>query len=285
MEKLPQQKKTPKGPENGELIEDIGLAEEMARAEKPYRDTSFDRARANKKELDYFTSNEFREERTAELNEEFQESLAYLEGLDEPERSKYLEEIFHPLYGEGSEVSRKIDDERLNTWVNTPIEVRTTEEEKERRKEWIEGPIPTGIKKAEDVQRTYLRRVKQKPLGEEEASVEASQVRERAREEAEKLRHYRLLAADWDGQLSDVPKNKWSWEQLARFNEIRNFLKIPLDKNIKPQDYEEALEYVERLKEEKPSNFSSWLRAKLELKILELKDFVRRKGNEAKERY
>lgn len=145
-------------------------------------------------------------------------------------------------------------------------------EEAQRRKEWIEGPIPTGIQKAEDYERTYLRRAKQEPLNETEAQKEAAQVRERAREKTEARLEYGQLLKDFQGEMRHL-----GWEELKKYNDVRNWLNKSLDEHIKSEDYKEALEYVERLKEIPLFNFASYLKAQVELKALELRDLIRRR--------
>jgi len=67
------------------------------------------------------------------------------------------------------------------------------------------------------------------------------------------------------------------WDQLQQFNAARNFLNIPLDEHIKAKDYNEALEYIERLKEIPILNLGPWFIAQLEFKALEIKDRLRRR--------
>lgn len=55
-----------------------------------------------------------------------------------------------------------------------------------------------------------------------------------------------------------------------------------MDEHIRPEDYEEALEYIERLKEVPISNFIFWLRAQVELKSLEIKAWIRRQKEKSK---
>jgi hypothetical protein len=277
----------PGGNKKDERIEDTTLAEGMAYAEKPYRDTSLERAQARKEGLEYYSSDEFREKRIAELNQEFQETLATLNELSDPERLKCLEDIFE-LYGRDAVTTGKISDEKMSDWIHAPLKFRTSPEEVARSKEWIEGPIPTGIQKAEDFKRTYERRARSGRLSEAEALKEAVYIREKAREGAELLMQYHMLSMDWNRELDIIDKSwdeilkmdrsTWSWEKLKKFNDIRNFLKSPIDTHIKAEDYEEALEYIERLQEDGSSSFVSWLRSRLVLKALALKDFIRRKG-------
>ena len=66
------------------------------------------------------------------------------------------------------------------------------------------------------------------------------------------------------------------WEELKEYNDVRNWLNKSLDEHVKAEDYEEALEYIERLKEVPIFNFASWLKAQVELKVLELKDRIQK---------
>ncbi len=277
----------PGGNRKDERIEDTTLAEGMAYAEKPYRDTSFNRAQSRKEELEYYSSNEFREKRIAELNQEFQETLESLKELRGPERLECLEDIFE-LYGRDAVTTGKVGEEQMDLWINNPLRYRTTIEAVEDSNRWIEAPIATGIQKAEDFKRTYERRARSGRLSEAEALKEAVYIREKSREGAELLMQYHMLSMDWNRELDIIDKSwdeilkmdrsTWSWEKLKKFNDIRNFLKSPIDTHIKAEDYEEALEYIERLQEDGSSSFVSWLQSRLVLKALTLKDFIRRKG-------
>lgn len=232
-------------PENKdkERIHDQDLAEGMAYAEKPYRDTSIRRAQEEQKRHEYVHSDEYREERRQIENQDIERRER---GISDTELDVLVQE------------TRNIVDQR---WLD----------EAQRRKELIEGPIPTGIQKAEDYKRTYLRRAKQKPLSESEALSEASQVRERAREEAEARLQYGELLEDFQGEMRHL-----GWEELKKYNDVRNWLKKPIDEHIKSEDYEDALEYVERLKEIPLFNFAAWLKAQVKLKMLEIKAQIRK---------
>ena len=254
----------PKGSDK-ERVDDPILAEGMANAEKPYRDESIRRAQEAQRGHDYVHSDEYREERRHIENQDTEERL---EKHTETKRQQ-IRERFQRRFGRELGIS----DEQLDVLVQETrnlVDQRWINEA-QRRKEWIEGPIPTGIQKAEDYKRTYLRRAKQEPLSEPEALKEASRVRERAREEAEARLQYGELLKDFQGEMRYL-----GWEELKRYNDVRNWLNKPLDEHIKAEDYEEALEYVERLKEIPLFNFASWLRAQVELRALELKDQIRK---------
>lgn len=278
----------PGGNKKDERIEDITLAKGMAYAEKPYRDTSFERAQTRKEWLKYYSSDEFREKRIAELNKEFQEMLETLDTFSGPERLEFLEDIF-ALYGRDSVTTGKISEEKMGDWIHAPLKFRTSPEETARSKDWTEGPIPAGIQKAEDFKKTHERRGRSERLSEAEALEEAIHIREKAREGVELLMQYHMLSMDWNRELDvidkswdeilKIDKSNWSWEKLKKFNDVRNFLKRPIDTHIKSEDYEEALEYIEHLQEDGSSSFVSWLRSRLVLKALALKDFVRRQGS------
>ena len=75
----------------------------------------------------------------------------------------------------------------------------------------------------------------------------------------------------------DYLKCHLGWEKLQEFNASRNFLNKPLDEHIKAEDYEEALEHIERLKEIPVVYLGAWFVAQLELKALEVKDWLRRR--------
>lgn len=249
-----------------EHVKDPELAERMARAEKPYRDESISRAQEEQQDHDYVHSDEYREGRRQIENQDIEERL---EKYDEAKRQQ-IRERFQRVFGRELGIS----DEELDILVQETRNIvdQRWVDEAQRRKEWIEGPIPTGIQKAEDYERTYLRRAKQKPLGEGEALKEATQVREQAREEAEAKLEYGQLHKDFQGELRHL-----GWDELKQYNDVRNFLNKPLDEHIESKDYEEALEYVERLKEIPVSHFMSWLSAMAELKALEIKDRIRRR--------
>jgi len=249
-----------------ERINDPELTEGMAYAEKPYRDESISRAQEAQEEIDYIHSDKYREERRQIENQDIGERL---EKYDEAKRQQ-IRERFQRRFGRELGIS----DEELDVLVQETRNIRDQWwiEEAQRRKEWIEGPIPTGIQKAEDYKRTYLRRAKQKPLNEVEAQKESAQVRERAREETEARLEYGQLLKDFQGEMRHL-----GWEELKEYNDVRNWLSKSLDEHIKSEDYEEALEYVERLKEIPLFNFASWLKAQVELKALELKDLIRRR--------
>ncbi len=249
-----------------ERVDDPTLAEGMANAEKPYRDESIRRAQKAQQEHDYVHSDEYREECRHIENQDTEERL---EKHNETKRQQ-IRERFQRRFGRELGIS----DEQLDALVQETRNIVDQRwlDEAQRRKEWIEGPIPTGIQKAEDYKRTYLRRAKQKPLSEPEALKEASQVKERAREEAEARLQYGELLKDFQGEMRHL-----GWEELKQYNDVRNFLNKPLDEHIKPEDYEEALEHIERLKEVPIFNFTSWLRAQVELKSLELKAWIRKR--------
>lgn len=250
-----------------ERINDSGLAEGIAYAEKPYRDTSIRRAQEAQQEHGYVHSDEYREERRQIENQDIEERLEN-EKYNETKRQQ-IRERFQRRFGRELGISDKELDALVQETKNI-VEQRWLDEA-QRRKEWIEGPIPTGIQKAEDYKRTYLRRAKQKPLSEPEAFKEASQVKERAREEAEARLQYGELLKDFQGEMRHL-----GWEELKQYNNVRNWLNKSLGEHIKSEDYEEALEYVRRLKEVPIFNFASWLKAQVELKVLELKDRIRK---------
>ncbi len=264
MSKWPEQLKPEEN--NKERINDSELAEGMAHAEKPYRDESISRAQAEQEEHEYVHSDEYREERRA-IENRYNE--AHLGRYNEVKRQQ-IRERFQRRFGR----ELGIGDEELDEMVRYTRDIVDERwiAEAQRRKEWIEGPIPTGSQKMEDYKRTYLRRAKQKPLSEEEALKEATQVRERAREETEASLEYGELLKDFQGEMRYL-----GWKELKEYNDIRNWLNKSLDEHVRAEDYEEALEHIERLKEIPIFNFASWLRAKVELKALELKDLARRK--------
>lgn len=297
-----------------ERINDPELAEGMAYAEKPYRDESIRRKSETQDRYDFIHSDAYREH-LRKLEEERLEWLNdYANSLDETIKEKIAREEawkkepeilkkLHDLEERHKEIERfrkeevRFDEEkiqaikerykrrfrtylewneqRFNDYVQEMIrsldESEFNEAETQKAKEWYEGPIPTGIQKAEDYKRTYLRRAKQKPLSETEAIKEGTQVRERAREETEARLEYGQLLKDFQGEMRHL-----GWEELKKYNDVRNWLNKSLDEHIKSEDYEEALEYVERLKEIPLFNFASWLKAQVELKALELKDRIRK---------
>lgn len=175
------------------------------------------------------------------------------------------------------------NEKRFEQFVKEIITVKDSdegefgEEEMKRKKDYENAPIPTGIRKAEDYKRTYLRRAGQKPLTKEEALKEASQVRERARGEGEETLKYAEILEDFH-----AGRRNEGWEEMMEYNNVRNFLNKPLNEHLRAQDYEEALEYVERLKEIPFFNIASWLEAQVKLKILEIKDYIRRRRDESK---
>lgn len=297
-----------------ERINDPELAEGMAYAEKPYRDESIRRKSETQARYNFIHSDEYREH-LRKLEEESLELLNdYANSLDEVIKEKIARE---EAWKKEPEVLRKLginerhkeierfrkeemkfdeekiqaikerykrrfrtylvwDEQRFNDYVQEMIrsidETEFSDVEIQRAKDWDEGPIPTGIQKAEDYKRTYLRRAKQESLSEAEATKEAVQVRERAREEAEARLEYGQLHKDFQGEMRHL-----GWEELKKYNDIRNWLNKSLDEHVRAEDYEEALEYVERLKEIPLFNFASWLKARVELKALEMKDALRRR--------
>jgi hypothetical protein len=262
----------PKSPEqfkqeenDKERVNDPELAEGMAYAEKPYRDESIRRTQEAQQKIDYIHSDAYREERRQIENQEIEERL---EKYDKAKRQQ-IREHFQRRFGRELGIS----DEELDALVKDTRNLRDQWwiKEAQRRKEQIEGPIPIGIQKAEDFKRTYLRRTKQKPLSETEATKKAAQVRERAREEVEARLEYGQLLKDFQREIRHL-----GWEELKQYNNVRNWLNKPLDKHIEAQDYEETLEHIERLKEVPVFNFASWLAARVELKALEIKDWIRK---------
>lgn len=301
---------------NNERINDIALAEGMAYAEKPYRDTVLERKADYQARYDFIHSDAYREHlrRIQEEHQKLQASL--MNNIDErmkekmvieeawkrngealrkmsfEERMEYLDhfrkEEMHFDEEKIQEIKRRYlrrfqayltwNEERFNEYVEGTIssldKSEFSEEQMRKNKEYAEAPLETGFEAAEDFKRTYLRRAGQERLTEEESLREASQVQERAREEAEsKLEYGKIFVA------MDEASKHLSWEHLARYNDARNWLNKPLDEHIKANDYEQALEYVERLKEIPLFNFASWLQAQVELKGLEIKDAIRKKRN------
>ena len=249
-----------------EKIVDKDLAEGMAYAEKPYRDESIRRKKENQAYYNHTLSDAYREERKAMENSGIEERL---ERYDDTQKQK-IRERFQKMTGRELSIS----DEELNKLVNETRQIvreRWLAETEERTK--IEqATVPTGIKKAEDYKRTYIRRFNQQPLPEPEAVKEGALVKERATEEAEAKLKYAELLNNFNADLRHL-----GWEQLQEYNASRNYLNKPLDEHIQAEDYEEALEHIERLKEVPVSNLGAWLTAQLELKALEVKDWLRRK--------
>jgi len=252
-------------------VDNSELSEGMAYAEEPYRDESIRRAKAEQQGHEHIHSDGYREERRAIENQDTEERL---EKYDEARRQQ-LRERFQRRFGRELGISDEELDELVKQTRN--IEDEHWIAEAQKRKELIEGPIPTGSQKAEDYKRTYLRRAKSKPLSKEEAVKEAMRVRERAREEAKARLEYGKLVKDFQGEM-----RHFGWEELTQYNETRNWLNKPLDEHVKSEDYEEALEYVERLKEIPLFNLASWLQAQVELKALEIKDLIRRQKEKSK---
>ena len=263
MFKSPEQFKPKKN--DKELINDPELAKGMANAEKPYRDISISRAQEAQQKHDYVHSDEYREERRQIENQDIYERL---EKHNEIKRQQ-IRERFQRSFGRELGISDKELDALVQKTRN--IIDQCWIDEAQRRKECIEEPISTGIQKAEDYKKTYLRRAKQKPLSEPEVLKEASQVKERAREKAEARLRYGELLKDFQGEMRHL-----GWEELKEYNDVRNWLNKSLDEHVKAEDYEEALEYIERLKEVPIFNFASWLKAQVELKVLELKDRIQK---------
>lgn len=116
-----------------------------------------------------------------------------------------------------------------------------------------------------------MRRSKQQALSETEAAKEAAQARERAREEIEARLEYGQLLKDFQEKIRHL-----GWDELKKYNDVRNWLNKSIDEHVKSEDYEEALEHVEQLKEIPLFNFASWLKAKIELKALKIKDRIRK---------
>ena len=251
--------------DNRARVVDPELAEGMAYAEKPYRDESSHRAETQKQRHDHVHSDAYREERRQIENGDWEERLMR---YAETERQE-IRERFKKRFGRDVGISDQ-DLDKLVQETRDIVDQRWVEEA-QKRKEWIEGPIPTGIQRGEDYKRTYLRRAEQVRLSETEALEEASQVKERARNEAEvRLRGGEILN-DFQENMRHV-----GWEELKKYNDIRNWLKKPLDEHVRSEDYEEALEYIERLKEISIFNFAPWLGAQVELKTLMLKDWIRK---------
>lgn len=268
----------PKSPEqfkpeenDKECVNDSDLAEGMAYAEKPYRDESIRRAQEAQQEHDYIYSDEYRKKRPLLENQYIKERI---EKYDETKR-RQIRERFRQRFGQELGISN----EGLDASVQETRDIREQWwiEGAQRRKEWIKGPIPTGIQKAEDYKRTHSRRAKQKPWSEGEALKEAAQVRERAREEVEARLEYGQLVKDYQEKMRHL-----GWEELKKYNDVRNWLNKPLDGHVKSEDYEEALEYVERLKEIPLFNFVPWLKARVELKAFELNDWIQRQKEKSK---
>ncbi|MBI4085834.1 MAG: hypothetical protein HY433_01155 [Candidatus Liptonbacteria bacterium] len=307
----------PEKQNNSERVENPKLAEEMAYIEKPYRDESFERKEETQARYDFIHSDAYREYlrkiqeehlerlnyRANHLDEIIKERLAreeawkrereVLEKMDLEERGKEIERFgkeemefdeekiqaikerykrFLERYLASSE--QRLD-ELFEEMVRGLDEEEFNEDELREAREYAEGPIPTGIKKAEDYQRTYLRRAKQKPLSEQEALKEGSLVQEQAREQVESLLPYGEMMTPLG------PREEWGWEELTQYNDVRNWVKQPLDEHITSADYDKALEYIERLKEVKPSDLVTWLTARLQLKSLEIKAWLRNKKKEA----
>jgi hypothetical protein len=251
--------------EAGKIV-DKNLAEGMAYAEKPYRDESLRRKKENQAEYDYVFSDAYKEDRRAEEN-------AFLDELvdfdDQVKKQKILKR-FKKFTGRELSISEtKLD--RLVSQTREIVHQRWVANAAERQAR-EQAIIPTGIKKAEDYKKTYVRRFNQQPLSGSEAVKEGALVMERAREEAEAKLKYAELLKDFEADLRHL-----GWEQLQEFNTTRNFLNRPLDKSIKAEDYEEALEHIERLKEVPAFNLSAWFIAQLELKALEIKECLRRR--------
>lgn len=310
------------GHKNNELIEDINLAEGMAYAEKPYRDTTHQRKAEYKARYDYIHSEAYREhlrkiqkeyqklqeDAMNDIDEKMKEAMSREEAwkrngealrkMPFEERRVYLDhfrkEEMHFDEEKIQEIKRRYlrrfqtylawNEERFNEFVEESLSSLNknefSEEQMRRNNERAEAPLATGFQAAEDFKRTYLRRAKQEHLTKEEALDESSQVRERAREEAEERLEYGKILGD----ITEVSK-RLSWEDMARYNDIRNWLNKPLDEHIKASHYEEALEHVERLKEVPLFNFASWLKAQVELKGLEIKDTLRRKRKPLRPRH
>lgn len=304
------------GNNESERIGDVKLAEGMAYAEKPYRDTSFERKVIDQAHYDFIHSDAYREHLRKIEEARLQTKVSLMNMVDEKIKDRLTREEFWKRGGalllrevgfddltkrhaiverfrkeemhfdeeKIQEIKRRYlrrfqtyltwNEERFNEMVERTIkwldETKFSEEQMGRNKETAEAPIARGIQAAEDFKRTYLRRAKQGRLSEEEALFEGAQVRERAREEAEaRLEYGKIFAA------MDEASKHLSWEDMVKYNDTRNWLNKPLDQHIKANDYEEALEYVERLKEIPLFNFASWLQAQIELKRLEIKDRLR----------
>ena len=229
------------GENDKERIDEPGLAEGMAYAEKSYRDESIRRAEDTKKEIDFINSDKYREERRQSENN------VRKVAINDAELDKLVTD------------TRKF---REQLW----------DEQAQKRKLWIEGPVSTGIEKAEEYKKTHLRRAKQKRLKIVEAAQEATLVKEKAREEAEARLQYGELLKEFREKLKHL-----GWDEQQKYNDVRNWLNRPLDEHIRKEDYEEALEHVERLKEIPLFNLASWLKAKVELKALEVKNQIRKR--------
>ncbi|GEM_PF-3753553 len=236
---------------NSERIEDPKLAEEMAYVENPSREVSLDIKKSRQEE--YLYEKECFDEEIEELREMHRRGEINDNELEEriKKATDDFEEEWNPNSSEGFHGRNYEDD--------------------------IKRQISLGIRHAEDYQRTYLRRAKKGPLSEKEALGEGSLVQERAREEAED----RLLYSEMMTPLG--PREEWGMEELKEYNDIRNWLAKPLDEHISSANYDEALEYIERLKEVPSSDFVTWLTARLQLKALGIKAWLRNKKREAKE--
>lgn len=245
--------------EEGRII-DKDLAEGMAYAEKPYRDETIRRREENQAEHDYVFSDAYKEQRRAQENADLEE----LVDLDDKEKKKKILARFKRFTGRELSIS----EQKLNQLVEESRRIvqERWEAESAERQARENAPIATGIQKAEDYKRIYIRRYNQQPLNEKEAIEEGAIVQERAREEAEAKLRYAELSKNLNADLRHL-----GWKQLQEFNSARNFLNRPLDENIKAEDYEEALEHIERLKEIPVIYLGGWFVAQLELIALKIK--------------
>jgi hypothetical protein len=253
--------------ESGRIV-DKDLAEGMAYAEKPYRDESLSRAEQEKEQHSHIYSGTYKEERRVAENSEIQERL---EKHDEVTRQK-IKDKFKILFGREPSISEKKLDEAIK--LTQQIVEERWQAEAQSRQQWIEEPIPTGIQKAEDFKRTYIRRYNQQPLTEEEALKEADLVREKALEEAEAFIQNAKTTVVLFQTIRDAYR-QWGKGMDPEVNQIylqmMDKANAEPEKSITPKMYEQALEGIERLKETAVSNLKAWLKAQIELQRLKFK--------------
>jgi hypothetical protein len=108
-------------------------------------------------------------------------------------------------------------------------------------------------------------------LSEQQALQEGSRVRERARQ-------YRDEMDDFFGFMTGriTQRDRTQFEGSA--------VRESREKNLKADDYWNALEYVEKLQTVRPYHFIKWLKAKYKLALLEAEDDLRRDYNNKRDK-